>query len=102
MARLLTNPLGEVLGRADTTLGNVDVVLARVDETLGDVSGTLGDAAAVLADVRDLLITLHERLQLLDEVPVLAKQIAEIHAAVYGGHSPAKRPGAKPAKSPRG
>jgi len=98
VARLIPNPLADTLGRADITLRQVDHVLERVDSTLSTVSttltsveGTLEEASAVLVEVRDLLIGLRARLELLDQVPLLATQMAEVHAAVCGTTAKATR-----------
>ena len=92
------NP-ADVLARADRTMENVDSLLGdvrglltTVDATLVDVSGTLTTVSGILAetkttlgDVKALLVELHSRLALLDQVPVMADQIAEIHQAVRAG-----------------
>lgn len=102
MARIIPNPLGAMLEKADRTLEQVDLVLERVDATLStvsttliDVEGTLSEAASTLAEVRDLLVFLRVRLEVLDQVPLLAAQVGEIHEAVVG--SSTKPPRAKKA-----
>lgn len=88
MALLPANPAA-VLNRADKALANVDGVLGRVDGTLGSVDTTLGtvdvtlaETRQALAEVKDLLGELQAEMELLHQLPLVAEQVAQIHAAV--------------------
>lgn len=89
MARLIPNPAGDLWRRVHTMLTDVDGVLGRVDGTLASVGTTLAsvdvtlrDATEVLTAVRGLLGDLHDKLELLDQVPVLATQLQDVHRIV--------------------
>lgn len=78
------NPVGDVLGKASSTLENADAVLSRVERHLVDVDATLRDATDVLGEVRGLLSELREELHLLHLMPELSEQVREIHRALTG------------------
>ena len=97
------NPVGDVLKRVDHTLESADASLVRVDETLGgvdgtlttvsgtlaeanasleQVGGTLAEATGVLSAVQELLTSLEDKLELIDQVPVVLTRLEEIQAAI--------------------
>lgn len=84
MPLLPSNP-AKLFERADAVLGNVDGVLGRVDGTLGNVDATLAETRHTLSEVKELLVELHAELGLLRQVPLIAQQVAAIHAAVARG-----------------
>ncbi|KQY58836.1 hypothetical protein ASD11_04175 [Aeromicrobium sp. Root495] len=81
MALLPGNPAA-ILNRADKVLVNVDGVLGRVDGTLGSVDTTLEEVKVLLAEVKGVLTDLTEEIELVKQLPAMAEQLAQIHAAV--------------------
>jgi hypothetical protein len=82
VARLIPNPAGDLWRRVDKMLADVDGVLGRVDGTLVSVDVTLRDATDVLGEVRTLLADLHDKLELLDQVPAMATRLDDVHRIV--------------------
>lgn len=76
-----SNP-ATLLERADAALGDVDGVLGRVDGTLGNVDATPAETRHALSEVKELLVELHAALGLVRQAPLIAQQVAAIHAAV--------------------
>lgn len=74
MARLIPNPVGEINHK-------IDGIVAKVEVTLGQADNALGNVGATLREVEALLIDLRERMELLDSIPEIARQIEEIHKA---------------------
>ena len=79
---LLPSDPATLLERADAALGDVDGVLGRVDGTLGNVDATPAETRHALSEVKELLVELHAELGLVRQVPLIAQQVAAIHAAV--------------------
>jgi ABC-type transporter Mla subunit MlaD len=85
---LIPNP-NDTFKKVDRTVDNVEVILTRTDETLNQVAatlttveGSLSSVGETLEDVRSLLTDLRGQLHLLQAVPALSEQLAEIHAVV--------------------
>ena len=91
MSRLIPGLPTDVFKKVDDLIADVKPILVEVDTTLITVSTTLtdvdvslGQATATLTDVKGLLGDLETKLELLDEVPAMKQQLAEVHAMLSG------------------
>lgn len=85
---LIPNP-NDTFKKVDRTVDNAEAVLGRthgtlqaVAATLSTVDGSVDAVGAALEEVRSLLGELEGRLRLLDAVPAMAQQLADLHAMV--------------------
>lgn len=85
---LIPNP-NDTFKKVDRTVDNAEAILGRTDSTLREVATTLttvdGSVEAVgatLEEVRTLLVELRDHLGLLEAVPAMAAQLADLHTMV--------------------